>query len=131
MKKLGGVDSKVKENVQVESLEGLTDQEAVEPVASSFAAVSQSYKPIDTSQLPSYLPAGRPEEVTLSHVFEKLKTVRKTRSTLPIDLPDQVRIECALDLSEPLTDIINSSIRLGQWSRLYKIESITPVPKVF
>ena len=27
------------------------------------------------------------------------------KSTLPIDIPDKLRIECALDLSEPLVDI--------------------------
>ena len=37
----------------------------------------------------------------------------------------------AAQLSVPLCDIINSSIRLGQWSRLYKSESVTPVPKLF
>ena len=35
------------------------------------------------------------------------------------------------ELSSPLCDVINSSIKLGQWSKLYKKESITPVPKVF
>ena len=37
----------------------------------------------------------------------------------------------AAQLSVPLCDIINSFIRLGQWSKLYKIESVTPVPKVY
>ena len=37
----------------------------------------------------------------------------------------------AKELSSPLCYVINSSIKLGQWSKLYKKESITPVPKVF
>ena len=53
MKKLGGVDSKISEKVEVESLKGLTNKEAVEEVAKTFAAVSQSYQPIEASSPPS------------------------------------------------------------------------------
>ena len=129
LKKLGGTESKVKERVQVESLEGLTDQEAVEEVAGTFAAVSQSYKPCDTKQLPSYLPAGRPEALSVFQVLEKLKTMKKTRSTLPIDLPDQLRIECAVDLAEPLTDIFNSCFENGVFPIAWRREWVTALPK--
>ena len=37
----------------------------------------------------------------------------------------------AKQLSVPLCDIINSSMQLGKWSKLYKSEMFTPVPKVF
>ena len=37
----------------------------------------------------------------------------------------------APELSIPLCHIINSKIKLGQWSKLYKKESVTPVPKTF
>ena len=37
----------------------------------------------------------------------------------------------AAELSIPLYDIINSSIRLGAWSKLYKSEIMTHVPKIF
>ena len=36
----------------------------------------------------------------------------------------------AENLATPLADIINTSIRLGQWPDIYKCETITPVPKV-
>ena len=91
MKKLGGSDQKIKGKVIVESLAGLSDQEAVEEVARSMAAVSQSYQPISFSELPCYLPAQEPEQVTIFQVLEKIKTTKKTRSTLPIDIPDKLR----------------------------------------
>ena len=34
-------------------------------------------------------------------------------------------------LAEPLTDIINTSIRRGEYPRIYKFEVSTPVPKQF
>ena len=36
----------------------------------------------------------------------------------------------AKHLAIPLADMINASIRLGQWPEIYKLETITPVPKV-
>ena len=102
MKKLGGSDQKIQSKLVVESLKDLTDQEAVEEVARSMAAVSQSYQPLDLTKLPCYLPAQEPEQVTIFEVFEKIKTLKKTRSTLPIDLPDRLRIECAIEYTHPL-----------------------------
>ena len=34
-------------------------------------------------------------------------------------------------MAEPLTDIINTSLRRGEYPNIYKFESSTPVPKVF
>ena len=129
MKKLGGSDQKIKGKVIVESLAGLSDQEAVEEVARSMAAVSQSYQPISFSELPCYLPAQEPEQVTIFQVLEKIKTTKKTRSTLPIDIPDKLRQECALDLAEPLTDIINSCLRNQVFPIMWRREWVSALPK--
>ena len=37
----------------------------------------------------------------------------------------------AAEISIPLSDIVNASMRLGAWSKLYKAEMVTPVPKCF
>ena len=34
-------------------------------------------------------------------------------------------------LEKPVTDVINSSIRQGIWPNIYKLEIVTPVPKLF
>ena len=34
-------------------------------------------------------------------------------------------------LSAPLTDILNTSITLGQWPDIFKVEAVTSIPKVF
>ena len=77
-------------------------------MAQSFAAISQQYSKLDRSKLPSFLPAGRPEQVNVFQVIHQIKKLGKTKSTLPTDIPDTLRIECVLDLAEPLTDIITS-----------------------
>ena len=106
-----------------------TDEEAAEEVAKSFAQVSQSYQPCDASQLPAFLPAGRPEKLNVFQVLYKLKTIKKTRSTLPIDLPDQLRMECAVDLAELLTDIFNSCFKTGTFPVAWRREWVTALPK--
>ena len=129
MKKLGGLDQMNAGKIDVKSLRGLSDKEAAAAVAQSFAAVSQEYSPLDREQLPAFLPAGRPEQVSVFQVLERIKKLGKTKSTLPIDLPDRLRIECAIDLAEPLTDIINSCLRTGQFPVAWRREWVTPVPK--
>jgi hypothetical protein len=129
MKKLGGLDQMSGKELEIESLKGMTNQESAEAVAEAFAAVSQQYSPLDRNCLPAFLPAGKPEQVNEFQVMEKIKKLGKTKSTLPIDIPDQLRIECALDLAEPLTDIINSSLKAGKFPKAWRQEYVTPVPK--
>ena len=84
---------------------------------------------LDRAQLPAFLPAGRPEEVNVFQVIEKIRKLGKTKSTLPIDIPDKLRVECAVDLAEPLTDIFNSCLRAGSFPVMWRREWCTPVPK--
>ena len=63
-------------------------------------------------------------------MFEKIKNIKNTKSTLSIDLPDKIRQECALDLAEPVASIINSCLKNGRFPALWMREWVTPVPKV-
>ena len=81
MKKLGGLDMASRGKLKVESLVGLSDRECAEAVAQSFAAVSMEYSPLDRSQLPAFLPANRPEKVTVFQVLDSIKKLGKTKST--------------------------------------------------
>ena len=63
-------------------------------------------------------------------MWSKIKSVKKTKSTLPIDLPDRLRNECSLDIAEPMTDIINACLREGVFPKMWRREWVTPVPKI-
>ena len=56
--------------------------------------------------------------------------MKKTKSTLPVDIPEKLRRACSVELSEPLTDIINSSLVQAQYPKLWQQEWVTPAPKV-
>ena len=130
IKQLGGLDQSNRGRLKIRELAGLSDKDCAESVAQSFAATSQEYSRLDRTKLPTFLPAGRPEEVNIFQVQENIKKVGKTKSTLPIDLPDTLRKECSLDLAEPMQDIINCCLRDGRFPRLWKREWVTPVPKL-
>ena len=80
--------------------------------------------------MPCYLPAPRPPQVTEHEVYTRLNKLKKTRSTLPIDIPEKIRRECALFLAGPVSQIINSSLTESQYPAAWKQEWVTPVPKI-
>ena len=81
--------------------------------------------------MPAFLPAGRPEHVNVFQVVYQIKKLGKTKSTLPTDIPDRLRLECALDLAEPMTDIINTCLWEGRFPRPWRREFVSPIPKIF
>ena len=129
-KRIGAVNQIGSDKVVVECLENVDDQEAVEEVAKHFAAISQEYEPLQVKNLPCYLPAEPPPQVTEESVYQRLKKLKKTKSTLPLDLPCKLTREFAAELSFPLTDIFNSSLVQHKYPTLWKHEWVTPAPKV-
>ena len=62
-------------------------------------------------------------------VCRKIQAQKRTKTTLPIDIPENLRKEAAEFLAEPLTDIYNSCLREGKYPKIWKHEWCTPVPK--
>ena len=92
--------------------------------------ISNEYCPVDPHQLPSYLPAQQPPQVEEHIVYQMLNSLKKTRSTLPIDIPDKLRRACSVELALALTDIINTSLTEAMYPKLWKQKWVTPAPKV-
>ena len=107
-KRIGAIDQMNTNELKVEELEGLDNKSCAEIIAQSFASVSQQYLPIDLTALPCYRPVQKPPDVDEFSVYEKINRLKNTKSTFNIDLPNKVRKEFSVDLSTPLTDIINS-----------------------
>ena len=126
-KKIGAVDSKISDDVVVESLRNLSDQEAVNAIGEHFAAVSNEYVPIDNKKLPAYLPAQCPPQIDEITVYHELMKIKKTKSTLPIDIPEKLRRECAVHLAAPLTIIFNNCLNTSVYPAIWKHEWVTPV----
>ena len=132
LKRLCSYDQQKLEPVVVESIKHLNVQEQAEAIADKFSKVSQEYDPLkkediivpefDVKTVPSFSPLD---------VQKNLEKIKTNKSVPPGDIPPKLTKLFAAQLSVPLCDIMNSSIRLGQWSKLYKRESVTPVPKTY
>ena len=129
-KRIGAVDQLSGSDVSVESLQGLDNRQCAQHIAEHYAKISREFSPVNTAQLPCFLPAQQPPQVDEHTVYERIKKLKKTRSTLPLDLPDKLRQACAVELAEPVTDIINTCLTQGVYPALWKQEFVTPAPKV-
>ena len=90
-KKLGAVDQMTNGDVKVESLQHLSNSECAQKIGEHFAKISKEYSPVDVSQLPCYLPAQQTPQVEEHEVYQRIKHLKKTKSTLPIDIPEKLR----------------------------------------
>ena len=107
-KKIGAIKQSNDGDIKVESISHLSNKECANKIAEHFAAISNEYLPINYTQLPCYLPALPPPQVTEMDVYERLQKMKKTKSTLPIDIPEVLRKECSIHLAAPLMTVMNT-----------------------
>ena len=129
-KKIGAIGPNSDGEIKVDSLDGLTDSQAAEAIACHFSSIANEYSPLDTCQLPAYLPALPPPQVNEYTVYKRIEKLKNTRSTLPLDLPNKLRKEFSVELAEPMANIINESLNQHIYPTLWKFEWVSPVPKI-
>ena len=129
-KKIGAVNRMSGGDIQVETLSDYNNEQCAQKIAEYFSSVSNEYQPVDVNQLPSYLPALPPPNIAEYQVYQRLCRIKKTKSTLPIDIPDKLRQECAVHLAAPLSMIYNDCLNQSVYPALWKHEWVTPAPKV-
>ena len=117
-------------DIHVESLSNFDNAECANKIAEHFASVSNEYSPVNNELLPCYLPALPPPQVTEHDVYLRLEKMKKTKSTLPIDIPEKLRRECSPHLAAPMSKIINDSLNQSVYPSLWKHEWVTPAPKI-
>ena len=64
-------------------------------------------------------------------VWFVLSRVNTNKATVPGDFPARLIKQFAAYLAEPLSDIFNTSMKRGEYPRIYKFEICTPVPKSY
>ena len=132
LKKLTSFDQHSSDELKVESIKDLPVKEQVELIADKFAEVSQEYEKLETEHInfPIFEEKDIPQ-VPEAEVIEALANMDTSKSNTKDDIPAKILKTFALQLGKPVTDIINSSIRQGCWPNIFKLEVVTPVPKVF
>ena len=76
------------------------------------------------------MPAGPPPRISEYDIYLRLRHLKKTRSTLPLDLPNKLREECAVFLAGLLSIMFNTCLEQSVYPQQWKQEWVTPVPKI-
>ena len=116
----------------VDELLGLSDQDQAEKIADHYAGISQLYKPVTDSDFPEYSvpPKVPPPKISPAKIEKIIKTMNKKSAGVPGDIPMKLLSEFSFELSRPIAHIVNSCLAEGVYPDIWKLEYVTPVPKV-
>ena len=119
-----------KSSINIPGLSDLTTGDLAVAINSHFTAINRSLPPLDRSRLPVYVPAGPAPPVTRSQMWRELSKIKVSTSPAPDQLPNNIVKEFAFELSIPLTNILNTSLRSGVVPAQWKFATVVPLPKV-
>nr|XP_054775077.1 uncharacterized protein LOC129283269 [Lytechinus pictus] len=95
-----------------------------------FISIGSDLPALDRTNLPAFLPSKTEcPGVRRWDVYLHLRNLKLHKAGTTNDLPIRIIKEFAFELSDPLTDLINSSFRLGDVPLQWKASQITPIPK--
>ena len=120
------------EEVNVQEICHLSDQVQAELIADSFSKISNQYNPINTAEICLQPENKKPAPVIEAHeIYEYLKRIKTNTATVKDDIPAKFIKEFAPELSAPMEDIISCMVRRGEFPNIWKLEMVTPCPKVY
>ena len=121
------------DNNMVQELIGQSTQSQAENIANQFAEISNLYSPLQTDdiKLDEIVDDRPPPEINPYLVYCKIISIKKKTSTTVGDIPMKVIKYCAEELSFPLSDLYARAIECGEYPNIYKIEIVTPAPKIY
>ena len=133
LKRMSSDDRTKCDQVNVLSLNDLPHDDQAEKIADSFAQVSNEYEPlksedIDINQAKNSKPFPW---ITRKKICQKIRKMKAKTSTVIDDIPWKLVAEFSSYLSYPLEDIFNRSVRHGEYANIWKLEIVTPAPKVY
>ena len=99
------------QQICIPEIQGLSDIMSAEKIADYFSGISNQYEVVNLEMLPCYLPSLSPPQVSEYQVLSKLRKLKNTKSTNPIDLPAKLKREHDIFLANPLADKINACLR--------------------
>ena len=132
LKKLTRSNQHQDDVVTVESIKDFSDEVQSEMIATKFAEISQEYDKLSKEdiEIPAFSESDYPI-ITESDVRKALEDMDTSKSNVDGDIPCKILKQFSSQISLPLANALNSSIRQGCWPTILKLEMVTPVPKVF
>ena len=132
LKQITSQDQHKTEQPIVDEIRHLSDQDQAEQIANQFAKIQNEYAALkdDDVQIPVFherdIPTFSPAKVWFA-----LTKLNANKATVTGDFPAKLCKHFAAYLAEPLSDILNTAVRRGEYPEIYKFEVSTPVPKIY
>ena len=130
---MGGIAENHTGDIQVEELDGISNLDQAERIAQHYANVSSEYKALGNDDIPrsEYSTEELPPFVEAYEMYDRIKKMSSKKATVKDDIPMAIIKEFAAELSEPLAHILNFGLTKALYSKLWRFETITPVPEVY
>ena len=132
LKRITSYDQQRNDQPLVDEINHFPDQQQAEIIAEKFASIQNEYQALETEDIS--VPHFEESEIPIFHpaqVWFVLTRLDTNKATVAGDFPAKLIKQFAAYLAEPFTDVINTSVRRGEYPRIYKFEISTPVPKVY
>ena len=120
------------QQINIAEISHHTDQQQAEIIADKFSSIQNEYEPLKTEDInvPPYSAVDVPQ-FQPAQVWFHLSRMKTNKATVPGDFHAKLIKHFAAYLADPLSDVINTSIRRGEYPQIYKFEICTPVPKSY
>ena len=132
---MAGQDQNKSSDISVEELVGLSEPEQADKIADHYASISNLYEPLKTEDFPGYMNPLKcsPPQVSPSKVAKIIRGMNKKAEAVPGDLPIKAISPFSEEFSIPLAlaHPINKCLSQGVYPNIWKMEYVSPVPKVF
>ena len=119
----------------IDELIGLSDQEQSERIAEHYSLISNQYDQVRESDFIQYFNPTRhgvsaPPQIEPLKVYKVIEKMNKKAATIENDIPIKLFHEFSVELAFPPSHIINFCIQNGVFPELWKVEIVTPVPRI-
>nr|XP_054771412.1 uncharacterized protein LOC129279344 [Lytechinus pictus] len=129
IKIMTGTDKRMNNDIRVPNIQKDDQCGIANAVNDFFANVSEDIPALSTSELPAYLPSGKPTTIQPWEVYKELRRIQPGKSSGPDGIPARLIREFALELSSPLCKILNVSYAQASVPSQWKKAIIVPIPK--
>ena len=121
-----------KDEVVVQELAGLPVEEQVENIADKFSEISNLYNPLKREDIAFQQISNKkdPPRVEPYDILRQIKKSKMKASTVTGDIPMKLIKAVDVFICEPLSNILKRSLSHGEYPDKWKVEYVTPVPKV-
>ena len=133
LKRMSSHNQAKNEEPIVQSLSELTDSAQAEVIAEQFSQISNEYEPLDSNDISmENITNDKPYPNMESYfVYKKIQKMKNNTSTVKGDVPIRIIKLFGHELSKPLSNIFIRCCRFGEYPNIWKMETVTPVPKKY